>query len=66
MASLLFANATKDLMTYASASFVKSLNKRTDEWELLANYHAKRRSTVHKRLKEREREYFKKPKKMRK
>ena len=36
----------------------KSLNMRTDELELLAKYSAKWRSTVHKRLKEREKEYY--------
>ena len=45
---------------------LKILNIRTDELELLANDRAKWRSTVHKRLKEREKEYFKKPKKMKK
>ena len=43
---------------------LKSLNIRTDEWELLANDRAKWRSTLHKRLMERKQQYFKKPKKM--
>ena len=45
---------------------LKNLNIRTDEWELLANDRAKWRSTVRKRLMEREQQYFKKPKKMKK
>ena len=45
---------------------LKSLNIRTDEWELLANDRAKWRSTVRKRLMEREQQYSKKPKKMKK
>ena len=40
---------------------LKSLKIRSDELELLANDHK-----VHKRLKEREKEYFKKPEKMKK
>ena len=42
---------------------LKSLNIGTNDWELLANDRAKWRSTIHKRLKEREEEYFRKPKK---
>ena len=45
---------------------LKSLNITTDEWELLANDRAKWRLFVRKRLLEREQEYFKKSKKMRK
>ena len=45
---------------------LKSLNIRTNEWELLANNRAKWRSTVRKRLMEREKQYFKKPKKIKK
>ena len=45
---------------------LKSLNITTDEWELLANDRAKWRSTVRKRLMEREQQYFKKPNKMKK
>ena len=43
-----------------------SLNITTDEWELLANDRAKWRLFVRKRLCEREQEYFKKSKKMKK
>jgi len=39
------------------------LNIGTDDWELLANDRAKWRSTIYKRLKEKEKEYFRKPKK---
>ena len=45
---------------------LKSLNITTDEWELLANDRAKWRLFVRKRLLEREQEYFKKSKKMKK
>ena len=45
---------------------LKSLNIRTDKWELLANYRAKWRSTVRKILIEREKQYFKIPKKIKK
>ena len=45
---------------------LKSLNIRTDEWELFANDRAKLRSAVRKRLMEREQQYFKKPKKIKK
>ena len=45
---------------------LKSLNIRTDVLELLANDSAKRRFTVRKRLMEREQQYFKIPKKMKK
>ena len=44
----------------------KSLNITTDEWELLANNHAKWRSFVRKILLEREQEYFKKSNKVKK
>ena len=39
---------------------------RSEELELLANNRAKWKSIVHERLKEKEKEYFKKPKKMKK
>ena len=42
---------------------LKSLNLRTDELELLANDRTNCISTVHKRLKEREKEYIRKLKK---
>ena len=42
---------------------LKRLNIGTVDWELLANDRAKLRSTIHKRLKEREEECFRKPKK---
>ena len=45
---------------------LKSLNITTDEWELLANDRAKSRLFVRKKLLEREQEYFKKSKKMKK
>ena len=45
---------------------LKSLSIRSDELQLLANDRAKWRSTVHKRLKEREKEYFKKQRKIKK
>ena len=45
---------------------LKSLNIRTDEWELLADDRVKWRSTIHKRLKEREKQYFMKLKKTKK
>ena len=45
---------------------IKSLKIRTDELELLAYDPAKRKSTVHKRLKERKKEYFQKSKKIKK
>ena len=45
---------------------LKSLNITTDEWELLANDRAKLRLFVRKRLLEREQQYFKKPKKLKK
>ena len=42
---------------------LKRFNIGTDDWELLANDRAKWRSTIHKRLQEREKEYFRKTKK---
>ena len=45
---------------------LESLNIGTNDWELLANDRAKWRSTIHKRLQEREKEYFRKTKKKKK
>ena len=45
---------------------LKSLNITTDEWGLLANDRAKWKLFVRKRLVEREQEYFKKSKKIKK
>ena len=45
---------------------LKILNITTHDSELLASYRAKWRTSVHKRQKESEKEYFKKPKKIKK